>query len=582
MEIKKGIPASGGISFGKALLLDSEEHRIPERQVNAQEVSTEIERFDAAVNDSIHELKKIVNQLHKKTGSEAIPIIEAHIKMLDDAHVKSQISRQIKEHHYSAEYAVSRVLKRYARAFSSNNDDSFLANRVTDIYDVEKRLIRNLLQKKMEEISELKEDVIIISRDLTPTQTASLDKNKVKGFATDMGGQTSHTAIIARALGIPAVVGLNSISLEVSGGDLVVVDGNNGVVIINPDKETVKKYSALEKNLLVLEHKLEEESKHLPAQTKDGQKITIYTNVELPGEVSAALKYGADGIGLFRTEFLYTSPEHLPNEKEHFEIYKKMAGQLDKREFVIRTLDAGGDKVEPSGKAGQENNPFLGYRSIRICLRNPEIFKTQLRGILRASEYGNISIMFPMISSIEELIDAKRILEETKEELINEKVPFNRDIKVGMMVEVPSAAVAADIFTGQVDFFSIGTNDLIQYAIAIDRGNEKVASLYQPAHPAILRLIKYVLDEGKKHNKPVAMCGEMAGDKLFTILLLGLGLKIFSIVPVMIPEIKKIIRSVTYAEARQVAETVMAFDLPEKTIAFLKDYNKKMVPQLFE
>ena len=583
MHFKKGIPVSPGITIGRAFVLDSEEYRIPKRNINSGETQPEIDRFETAVESSVQELTKLIKSLAKKTGRDTVPIIESHIKMIQDKHIKSKIADEIRNNLYTAEYAVSHILKRYARTLSSNDDNNpFIANRVVDIYDIEKRLLRNLLGARREELSELTEEVIIIARELTPTQTALLDKNKVKGFATDGGGKTSHTAIIARAMGIPAVVGLQTISLEITGSDTVVIDGNNGIVIVNPDDETIKKYSALEKNFTFLEKKLAKESKTQTAETKDGQKITIYANIELAEEVNAALQYGAEGIGLLRTEFLYPSPDYLPTEKDHFNAYKKVTTNMDEKEVVIRTLDAGGDKINPYYESSPEKNPFLGFRAIRLCLNMPAIFKTQLRAILKASEYGNISIMFPMISSIDEIFHAKQILDEVKHDLTNERVPFNPDIKVGVMIEIPSAALVADLIVREVDFFSIGTNDLIQYTLAVDRGNEKVAYLYQPVDLAVLRLIKNVIDQGKKHNKPVTMCGEMAGDWLYTILLVGMGLRIFSMAPVVIPEIKKIIRSITYSEAQRVAETVFTVDTPKKRVEYLKEYGRRIIPQLFE
>ena len=417
-----------------------------------------------------------------------------------------------------------------------------------------------------------------MAHDLTPTQTIALDRHKIKGFATDVGGRTSHTAIIARMLGIPAVVGLNNISFDVSGSDTIIVDGHNGIVITNPDEETVKKYAAMGESFSIFEKKLVDELKNQPAVTKDGYEVSIYANIELPQEIQLALKYGAKGIGLLRTEFLYNTPQRLPIEREHFDIYKKIAVQSGEKEVVIRTLDLGADKMEVNN-GSKEKNPFLGCRAIRLAFQQPQVFRTQLRAILRASEYGNTSIMFPMISSMDELIKAKDMLAEVKNELRADKIPFNENIRVGIMIEVPSAALIADLLITQVDFFSIGTNDLIQYTLAVDRGNERVASLYQPTHPAVLRLIKKVIDEGAKHHKTVAMCGEMSGDWLYTILLLGLGLKVFSMAPIVIQEIKKIIRSVTYAEAKKISNEVMSFQNAQETLDYLKKYTAQILPQ---
>ncbi|MFA5794659.1 MAG: phosphoenolpyruvate--protein phosphotransferase [Candidatus Brocadiia bacterium] len=583
MYFKKGIPVSPGISIGKAFVLDSEEYRIPKRSITSTETKTEIAKFENAIQASTQELNKLIKKLARKIGGDTAPIIESHIKMITDEHIKSKIIDAIKNNLYTAEYAVSLILNKYAKTLSLNSDNNpFITNRVIDIYDIEKRILRNLLGRKREDLSDLTEAVIIVGRDLSPSQTALLDKENVKGFATDGGGKTSHTAIIARAMGIPAVVGLQTLSLEITGSDEVIIDGNNGIVIVNPDKETTKKYTVLGKNFVSLENKLAIEVREYPAETKDGRRISIYANIELAEEVNTALQYGAEGIGLFRTEFLYPGPEYLPTEKDHFNAYKKVAIQMGKQEVVVRTLDAGGDKVNPIYKSNPEKNPFLGFRAIRLCLNLPEMFKAQLQAILRASEYGNISIMFPMIASREEINQARQLIEEVKKELDAKKIPFNNNIRIGAMIEIPSAAIAIDTIMEDVDFVSIGTNDLIQYTMAVDRGNEKIAYLYQPSNISILRLIKNIIDEGERQDKSVAMCGEMAGDRLYTILLIGMGLKIFSMTPVVIPEIKKIIRSITYSEAKKVVEKVFTLESPKKTTEYLRDYGRRIIPQLFE
>lgn len=584
MQIKKGIAVSPGIVIAKALLLDASEYPIPMRQITPENTAEEIAKLEKAFDDSIAELGTVIKHLKRKVTREAAPIIEAHIKILQDNYLKSQIIGLIKTEHYTAEYSVSKVLKKYVKALTSNDkEDSFWGSRVNDIYDIEKRIIRNLLHDKITGISRLKEPVIIVSQDLTPTETATLDKAKIKGFTTDKGGRTSHTAIIARAMGIPAIVALNNITLDIASGDLLIVDGNSGIVIINPDKETIKKYSIIGKNFAFYEKKLLSETKNLPTKTKDGHEIKLYANIELPEETATVIQHRADGIGLFRTEWLYSNSYLLPSEKEHFEIYKKIASVLKNRKLTIRTLDIGGDKLGPiDGAISVEKNPFLGCRAIRLSLQNAAIFKAQLRGILRASHYGNVNIMFPMVSTIDEVRQAKDILEQVKTDLRKKEIPFDENIKAGVMIEIPSSAITADILMREVDFCSIGTNDLIQYTLAVDRTNEKVAYLYQPSHPAVLRLIKYVIDQGKKHNKPVSMCGEMAGDWIYTALLIGMGLKEFSVAPIVIPEIKKIIRSITLDEAKKIADNIFAFDSAAEIEKHLKDYTRNIAPQLFE
>jgi len=583
MQIKKGIAVSPGIVIAKALLLDATEYPIPMRQILPENTGDEIDRLEKAFNNAINELEAVIKHLRKKVAKEAIPIIEAHIKILQDNYLKSQMVDLIKKESHTAEYAVSKTIKKYLKALISNETNSFWSNRINDIHDIERRIIGNLLDDKISHISQLKEPVIVVSQDLTPTETAALDKNKIKGFTTDRGGRTSHTAIIARAMGIPAVVALNNITLDIASGDLLIVDGNSGIVIINPDKETIKKYSIIGENFSFYEKKLLSEIKNLPTKTKDGHEITLDANIELPEEAATVIQYGASGVGLFRTEWLYSNSYLLPSEKEHFDIYKKVSSLLKGKNITIRTLDIGGDKLGPAEKETTvEKNPFLGCRAIRLSLLNVNIFESQLRGILKASHYGNISIMFPMISSIDEVKQAKNILERVKSAMRNKRIPFNENIKVGVMIEIPSAAIMADILMKEVDFCSIGTNDLIQYTLAVDRTNEKVAYLYQPAHPAVLRLIKYVIEEGKKHNKPISMCGEMAGDWLYTILLLGMGLRKFSVSPIVIPEIKKIIRSITLDEAKKISDNVFALGSAMEIDRYLKDYTKKIIPQLFE
>ncbi|MEW6027457.1 MAG: phosphoenolpyruvate--protein phosphotransferase [Planctomycetota bacterium] len=581
MQIKKGIAVSPGIVIARALLLDATEYPIPMRQITPESAGAETAKLEKAFADSISELETIISHLRKRIAKEAIPIIEAHIKIIRDHYLKSQMLDHIKKDAYTAEYAVSRTLRKYIKALTSNQTDSFWGSRVNDIYDIEKRIIRNLVQDKIAGISKLKEPVIIVSQDLTPTETASLDKNKIKGVTTDKGGRTSHTAIIARALGIPAVVALNNITLDIASGDLLIVDGNSGIVVIDPDKETIKKYSALGKNFDFYERKLLSEIRNLPTKTKDGREIMLCANIELPEETSTVIQYGADGVGLFRTEWLYSDSYILPSEKEHFEIYKRVASALKGRKLTIRTLDIGGDKLAATdGEAPIEKNPFLGCRAIRLSLQNTGVFELQLRGILRASHYGNVNVMFPMIATIDEIRQAKNILERVKNGLRKKRVPFNEDVKIGIMIEIPSSAIMADALIKEVDFCSIGTNDLIQYTMAVDRTNEKVAYLYQPSHPSVLRLIKYVIDQGKKHNKPVSMCGEMAGDWIYTPLLLGMGLKEFSVSPIVIPEIKKIIRSITLDEARKISENVFTMESAVEIDKYLRDCVKNIAPQL--
>jgi phosphotransferase system enzyme I (PtsI) len=457
--------------------------------------------------------------------------------------------------------------------------DRYLSERVKDIHDIERQLLQRLIGRGRLELAHLTGDVVVIARDMLPSQTASLDKKFVKGFATDAGGRTSHTAIVARAMGIPAVVGLGDITAEVSAGDTVIIDGNHGIVIINPDEQVLAENREAGKRYLEQETQLES-LLELPAQTLDGHLISLMANIEFPTEVDDALRRGAEGIGLYRTEFLYLASDHEPSEEEHYGSYADALLRLKNRPLVIRTVDLGADKYTQDKASHPERNPFLGDRSIRMCLHDIPMFKRQLRAIMRASVLGDVRVMFPMITTLMELRQAKMLLNDVMEELEDEGVSYNRDIPVGMMIEVPSAALMAEKFAKEVNFFSIGTNDLIQYTLAVDRTNEKVAGLFCPGHPAVLGLIRDVVRKGSR-SIGVSMCGEMAGEPLYTLLLLGLGLTTFSMNAPDIPEIKKIIRSTTMEHARGVARRVMTFDNERQVVHYLRDETRKIDPEAF-
>jgi phosphotransferase system enzyme I (PtsI) len=422
--------------------------------------------------------------------------------------------------------------------------------------------------------------VVVIAHDMLPSQTASLDRGHVRGFATDVGGRTSHTAIVARAMGIPAVVGLGDLTAEVNTGDVVIIDGNHGVVIVNPDEQTIQEHRETERRHTAADHE-RTFLRELPAETKDGHIVSLQANIEFPAEIGEAFHRGATGIGLYRTEFLYLASPVEPTEEDHFKSYVDALQRLGGKPLVIRTLDLGADKYTHLHAQNPEHNPFLGNRSIRLCLSDIPMFKKQLRAILRASVMGDVRIMFPMITTLMEFRQAKMILNDVMEELEDEGVSFRRDIPVGMMMEVPAAALMADSFAKEVNFFSIGTNDLIQYTLAVDRTNEKVAGLYCPGHPAVLRLIRDIIRVGARNNIGVSMCGEMAGEPLYTLLLLGLGLNTFSMNAPDVPEVKKIIRSTTLENARVIARTVMAFDSERQVLHFLREETRKIDPDAF-
>lgn len=501
--------------------------------------------------------------------------------VLQDVRLKNEIIDKIKRANFTPEFAVSLALRVYIRKFQDIHD-SYLAERVSDIFDIERRLLKNLLGEKREELKNLAEEVILVAHDLTPSQTASLDTEKVKGFATDAGGRTSHTAIVARALGIPAVVGLGTITADVFGGDTVIVDGNSGVVIVRPDDETLAAYQTRVKTIHVFEERLATELRDQPSTMGDGKHISIFGNIEFPKEVNINVRYGAEGIGLYRTEFLYLGAPKPPTEEEHLEAYATVVQELQDKPVIIRTLDLGADKFDYLDNR-KEGNPFLGCRSIRYCFENPSIFKIQLRAILRVSAQGNVKILFPLISSLQELQRAKQMVWETMEELEKENVSFNKNIEMGVMLEVPSAVIIADLLAKECDFFSIGTNDLIQYSLAVDRNNERVAYLYCPVHPAILRLLKVAIKAAADNNIPIGICGQMGSEIEYTAPLIGMGLTEFSVAPAtIIPEIKKIVRSITFEKAKEIAETACQFEDPEKTMAYLRKIAIDILPEVFD
>ena len=579
MEIKKGIAVSPGVAIQKAFVLDSEDYRIPERFVSFEGVPREIERFEEGLESAKKEIVELTEKLSQEVDDKNFSIFQVHMMMLSDEKLRESVELLISDFSFTAEYAVSRALNKYIKVLQKSSD-RYLVERVDDIYDIEKRLLRNLLGEKREQIKNLKEKVVIIARALTPSQAADFDKKIVKGFVTERGGRTSHTAIVARAFQIPAVVGLETITNDVSGGDLVIIDGNRGIVIISPDEETLKKYRKLEEDFHFFEESLIE-LKDLPSVTKDGRTIAIYGNIEFPEEIETVNKHNADGVGLFRTEFLFLNSPSEPTEKEHFDTYLDAVNRLGGKPLVIRTMDLGVDKLFARDAQPIEKNPYLGCRSIRLSFVKLDMFKTQLRAILRASAYGKIKVLFPMISILSEIKKTKLILEDVMEELDSDSIPFDRNIEIGIMVEVPSAVLDLERLVKEVDFLSIGTNDLIQYTIAVDRANEKVASLYEPTNPAILKLIKMCIEAGKKTRTPVAMCGEMSGDILYTLLLLGIGLEEFSVSPAVIPEIKKIVRSASFEEAVKISRKVDSLESNEEIVAYLTAKTRKILPEAF-
>ena len=578
MEIKKGIAVSRGVAIGQAVVLDAEEYRIPQRHVNPARTPDEIRRLHEALDASRTELIDLRDGTARRLGAEIAAIFDFHLALLDDRALLSKVKDVIEEESVTAEYGVATVLREYAKEFLQMPQE--FADRVKDVYDIEKRILRNLIGQSHEGLTRLTENVVLLAHDLTPSQTANLNRQHILGFATDAGGQTSHTAVVAKALGIPAVVGLNDVTASVNAGDTIIIDGNRGVVIINPDEETIEQHRQYVRHLVEFERSLDR-LRDLPAVTQDGHEITLLGNIEFPSEASTVLSKGGAGIGLYRTEFLYLGSEVEPTEEDHYQAYKAVIDVMEGRPVCIRTLDLGADKYTQSRAAVPERNPFLGLRSIRFCFQHLQLFKTQLRAILRASLAGDVSIMFPLITNIMELRQAKMILRDVMEDLEEEGHELRMDVPVGMMVEVPSAALQCNQFAQEVDFFSIGTNDLIQYTLAVDRANERVAPLFTAAHPAVLRLIKEVIRAGQRTDVGVALCGEMGSQPEYALLLIGMGLRAISVAPPAIPEVKKLVRSITLEKAREVARYVMRFDSDKQIVTYLRDQIRQILPEAY-
>jgi len=576
----KGIPASPGVVIGKVFPLTREKVSIQKITIDEDRLAQELERFDKALEKTRQEISELRQRVAEMLDEQHAHILDAHMLVLEDALLIEETKKKVQTEKVNIEYAFAEVIEKLAQSFSAM-DDGYLRERAVDIRDVGRRVLGNLLGKGEEDLSHLAEEVIVVAHDLSPSDTAGMRKERVVGFATDMGSRTSHTAIIARSLEIPAVVGLGDVSKRVRRGQTIIVDGNQGVVILDPTPETIEQYTTRRERIIAIERELEK-LRDLPAVTLDGHSVRLAANIELPEELPSVKAHGAAGIGLYRTEFLYLNREDLPSEDEQYHAYRYVVEQMAPHEVIIRTMDLGGDKFVSQLDVPPEMNPFLGWRAIRFCLERPDIFKTQLRAILRASAHGKLYIMFPLISTLEELRRAKELLEEAKEELRQRGEVFDEDIKVGAMIETPSAAMIADILAREVDYFSIGTNDLIQYALAVDRVNEKIAHLYDPAHPAVLRLIRMVVEAGHKEGIWVGMCGEMAGEPHFAFLLLGLGLDEFSMSAVSIPRTKKLIRSVTLEDAKRLAEELFDYPTGKEVEARLRQYVQEAVPGIFE
>ncbi|MCF7837769.1 MAG: phosphoenolpyruvate--protein phosphotransferase [Candidatus Marinimicrobia bacterium] len=552
----KGVSASPGFIVGPAFLVQGEEDHYIERDIEAHEIPREIERFEEALLATRDQIRQVQRRVGEALGQEHAGIFEAHLMVVDDQSFLDEVDRGLKTHLLNVETVVQMVAERYAEALSRVEDD-YLRERAADVRDVARRILRNLSGHKGATLAGIEEPSVVLANDLAPSDTAVMDRRLALGLATDLGSRTSHTAIMARALGIPAVVGLHDVSTRVAQGDRVLLDGSKGLLVIHPSAERLRSYADREVAQQVLQAELAG-LRDVPAETRDGYQVVLSANIELPGDVEAVLEHGCEGVGLFRSEFLYMAADHLPTEAEQERAYAAVAARLAPAPVIIRTLDLGGDKLTSHVQSPQESNPFMGWRAIRFCLAHPEIFKVQLRAILRASIHANVRMMYPMISRIEEVRAAHALLAECKDELRAEGIAFNEEIEVGVMIEVPSAALTARLLAPLVHFFSLGTNDLVQYTLAVDRVNEHIASLYQPTHPAIVHLVREVIEVSHQHGIWTGICGEMAGNPVLAPLLLGLGADELSVSPAAAPLVKKVLRGLHFSQAEALAEAALA------------------------
>jgi phosphotransferase system enzyme I (PtsI) len=580
-KILRGIPVSAGVCRGKILVLDKPHHTIDRRELPEAEIPAELNRLQQALVKTREQLQEVQRQLTQSLGPGQASIFDAHLLVLEDPSVIDEIVRVIQDEKVNAEDAFHRVTDRYIAALAKVEDE-YLRERATDMRDVSGRVMNNLLGLHDHvDLAHLTEPCIIIAHDLTPSKTAQLDRKNVLGFATDIGSRTSHTAIMARSLRIPAIVGLKNASEVLESGEYALLDGYNGHIVVNPTDQTLFEYGQLVRKQVSLEEKLRD-TLNQHAVTLDNHRVFISANIEQAGDIESVRSSGAEGVGLFRTEYLFINREQPPTEEEQYQAYRQVAAALKPNPVVIRTLDLGGDKLLSSLAIPQEMNPFLGWRAIRYCLQQEDVFRAQLRAILRASAEGNVKIMYPMISGLDELCQANAFVTQAKNELRKEGVGFDDKIELGAMIETPSAAIIADALAKRVQFFSLGTNDLIQYTLAVDRMNEKIAHLYEPTHPAIVRLIKATVDAARKQKVWVSVCGEMAGDPTVTPLLIGLGVDELSAAPSVLPQLKYLIRRLKLSDAQELAAFALECESATEILNRSTALAQRVAPSLFD
>lgn len=579
-KVMRGVAASPGICRGRVVVLGQDQPEPVRRQLEEAEVVTEIERLEAALVQTRREVQELQQRVAQALGAKDAGIFEVHLLILEDPVLLNESSRRIREGRINADAAFGEVARQYVEMLGAV-DDPFFRERAADIRDVTQRVSNHLAGRGRRDAPPvLDEPAVIVSRDLNPSTTAQLDRTKVLGFATDVGSRTSHTAILATSMGIPAVVGLHDISQHVTTGQHVLLDGHTGTVFLNPTDQTLFEYGQLARRRVQFEERLKE-IRDQPAVTLDGSRVVLSANIELAEDSGSVREAGAEGVGLFRTEYLYLQGEQIPDEEAQYQAYRRVAESVSPDTAIIRTLDIGGDKFIAHLEMPQEVNPFLGWRAIRFCLQRRDLFRTQLRAILRASAHGSVKLMYPMISGLEELLQANALLEECREELRKEGVAFDPAMEVGAMIEIPSAVLVADRLAPHVKFFSIGTNDLIQYTLAIDRLNDRIAHLYEPTHPAVLRLIRMTVDAAHRHGLWVGVCGEMAGDPIMVPLLLGLGVDELSAAPASVPRIKHLVRRCRISEARELAEWSLDQPSGGPVLARAQELARQLAPGLF-